>query len=219
MDNIGNVYVVDGGAIRKVSPVGAVTTLLAINSPRGIAVDSTGTLYISSGNSVLKVTNNGVVTTLAGNDSAGFADGLGGAALFNIPLGVAVDYSGNVYVVDAANQAIRKISPQGQVTTLARGNLVNPQDLTVDGSGNVYVTGDRPTLTGGARATPIGGGSVHKVSRDGVVTLVAGDRWAGYVNGVGTTEHFYWPIGIAVDGAGNLYVGDFFSNAIRKITP
>ncbi len=216
-DSAGNVYVVDGDAIRKVSPLGTVTTLLAVNSPQGIAVDSAGALYITSNNSVLKVTSNGVVAKLAGNDSAGFADGTSGAALFNHPLGVTVDSSGNVYVADSINQAIRKISPQGQVTTLASGSLVMPQGLTVDGVGNVYVTGDPPQLDQALR--PFGGGSVRKLSRNGVVTLVAGGNPNGHTDGAGPNAQFYWPIGIAVDGAGNLYIADSLNSAIRKIVP
>ncbi len=214
-DSAGNVYAVDNGAIRKITSDGVVTTpQLQINNAQGIAVDGAGALYVTSNNSVLKASSGGVVTTLAGNGSAGFVNGSGAAAQFNAPSGVAIDPSGNVYVMDSGNCALRRISSQGQVTTLATNYtfcVSYPGSLAVDGSGNVYTMAD-PLVTdihyfGGA-------GYTLKIGSDGVISgmpNVHDQRQTAYF---GSTSR-----GIAVDAAGNLYFAVTGANAIGKIVP
>jgi streptogramin lyase len=140
VDGAGNVYVADGGdhTIRKVTQGGAVTTLAGSSGqpgssdgtgsgalflyPYAVAVDGSGNIYVAdSGNhNIRKVTPGGSVSTLAGTAGvAGSADGTGTAALFNLPQGIAVDGTGNVYVSDTNNSTIRRITPAGVVTTLA----------------------------------------------------------------------------------------------------
>ena len=139
-DGSGNLYVSDtnNNTIRKVTPVGVVTTLAGtagthgsadgsggaaqFSSPTGIAVDANGTLYVSDqgNNTIRKITPAGAVTTLAGKPgTGGSADGTGPAALFSSPTGIAVDGSGNVFVADQGNDTIRRITPAGVVTTVA----------------------------------------------------------------------------------------------------
>jgi len=175
VDASGNVYVGDTAThiIRKVTPAGVVTTLAGVaasfgsvdgtgttarfNSPRGVAVDSGGNVYVADrdNNSIRKVTPAGVVTTLAGflSVNSGSTDGTGNVARFSQPYGVAVDAGGNVYVADASNKLIRKITAGGVVTTLAgqaggvgstdgTGNAVrfsDPLGIAVDSRGNLYV--------------------------------------------------------------------------------
>ena len=173
VDASGNVYVADeyNDRIRKVTPTGVVTTLAGTNygfadgpgatarftSPRGVAVDAATNVFVAdySNNRIRKVTPAGVVSTLAGTNNNyldPFANGTGAAAKFNGPCGVAVDASGNVYVTDAGNMRIRKVTSAGVVTTLAGsgtngfadGPLADAQfgstyGVAVDASGNIYV--------------------------------------------------------------------------------
>jgi streptogramin lyase len=163
-------------------------------------------VYVAdSGNDrIRKISPAGVVTTLAGSGTDGYADGIGTAARFNHPTGVAVDTAGNVYVTDAINNRIRKISPAGVVTTLV-GTAAHPFGVAVDNVGNVYV------------AEEYGNGSIQKISFAGVVTTLAGSGTQGFADGTGTAAQFNHPRGIAVDSVGNVYVADSGNNRIRKI--
>jgi serine/threonine protein kinase, bacterial len=162
--------------------------------------------------------NAGVVTTLAGSIAAGSADGTGTAAAFRGPRGVAVDPSGNVYVVDSGNNMIRKITPAGVVTAFAgstaagsgdgTGNAAsfsNPYGIAIDSTGNVYVT-------------DYGNYNIRKITPTGVVTTLAGSTARGSTNGTGTGASFSSSLGVAVDSNGNVYVADTFNHMIRKIT-
>jgi sugar lactone lactonase YvrE len=241
VDAKGNVYVADRSddTIRMIAGGGTITILAGspgasgsadgtgsaarFNVPQGIAVDGSGNVYVGdSGNgTVRKITSAGVVTTLAGTPGAtGSADGTGGAASFDLPCGLAVDASGNVYVADAANQTIRKITPAGVVTTLAgtpgvtgsadgtggAASFDDPFFVAVDASGSVYVA-DNANCT------------IRKVTASGAVTTLAGSPGAkGLVDGTGGTARFNYPIGIAVDAAGNVYVSEQANQTIRRIS-
>ena len=173
----------------------------------GVAVDSSGNLYVADTSNFLirKITPAGFVTTFAGTGSAGSADGTGTAASFKVPVGVAVDSSGNVYVIDAGTLSIRKITPAGVVTTFAGSGLSGvadgtgtaasfhtPMGIAVDSSGNLYVPEMVKSL-------------IRKITPAGVVTTLAGS--------------FSIPTGVAVDSSGNLYVTDRVNNSIVKMTP
>ncbi len=189
------------------------------NNPQGVAVDSTGNVYVADyGQTVRKITPAGDVTTLAGG-TEGSADGLGAAAQFNYPAGVAVDTNGNVYVADQFNLTIRKITPAGAVTTLAGtagvigsadGNgaaaqFNYPRGVAVDTNGNVYVA-DFLNHT------------IRKIDTAANVTTLAGSPGVtGSADGTGSAAQFYRPQGVAVDSAGNVYVADFLNHTIRKI--
>ncbi len=202
--------------------VGATSFLLQY--PASVARDGSGNLYVAdaSSNTLLKVTAAGVVTTLAGSSGAvGSQDGAGTGALFNQPTGVAVDAAGNVYVADAGNATVRKITPDGVVTTLAgsptsRGNsdgagsgalFSQPGGLAVDGAGTVYVT-DAFNAT------------IRKITADGTVSTLAGAAGSrGEADGNGPAARFNFPNGAAVDGAGSVYIADTYNATIRKISP
>ncbi|MEK7675975.1 MAG: hypothetical protein AAB676_09110 [Verrucomicrobiota bacterium] len=250
VDTAGNVYVADTSncAIRRISPAGEVTTLAGqaggndsadgagsaarFGLASGVAVDPVGNLYVAdhAANTIRKIGPGGVVTTLAGlPGEGGSADGTGSAARFCGPAGMTVDNIGNVYVADSCNSTIRKISPAGEVTTLAgqagesgstdgpgsAARFSGPEGVAVDVTGNVYV-GDT------------GNHTIRKISPAGVVTTLAGlaldtngdgDPDGGYADGTGSAARFNWPYGVAVDSVGNLYVSDGRNSAIRKISP
>lgn len=236
VDAAGNVYVADclNHTIRKITPAGIVSTLAGkagsngtenntrFTSPEGVAVDAAGTLYIADSyqNTISKITASGSISILAGQPSvAGYADGTGNKALFNKPMGVAVDAAGTVYVADQDNRAIRKITPSGTVTTLAiskRGanmepdttaRIYKPAGIAVDATGNVYVA-------------DAGNSAIYRISPSGKVMTLAG--LAGSRNstdGPGQLARFNLANGIAVDAGGVAYVADTYNRTIRKITP
>ncbi|HUR56617.1 MAG TPA: immunoglobulin domain-containing protein, partial [Opitutaceae bacterium] len=188
-----------------------------------LGIDGAGNVYVADtlNNTIRKIASNGSVTTLAGQaGQEGTSDGSGSNARFLSPSGVAVDSAGNVYVADAGNNTIRKITPAGVVTTLAgvartsgsadgtgtAARFSNPSGIAVDGAGNLYVTDS-------------GNHSIRKVTPGGVVTTFAGlAQSSGSSDGSGTLARFNNPTGISIDSAGTLYVADSGNHTIRKIT-
>ncbi|MFN7726623.1 MAG: NHL repeat-containing protein [Rubrivivax sp.] len=165
--------------------------------------------------------NRGIVTTLAGTaNRSGSADGVGGAASFNFPKGLAIDRSGVLYVGDTLNQLIRKVTPSGVVTTLAgsvgvsgrsdgqgaAASFKSPEGLAVDANGTLYVAD---------RANHL----IRKVTADGMVSTFVGSGAEGRSNGTGTAASFRFPSSVALDTSGNLYVADSGNELIRKVTP
>jgi hypothetical protein len=235
-DSAGNLYVADTNnhRIRKVTTAGEVTLLAGAGDadfgngtgaaayfryPKAVAVDSAGNVYVAdtSNHAIRKITSAGVVTTLAGDPfDNSFADGTGAAAHFYQPSGVAVDSSGNVYVSDKFHFRIRKITPAGEVTTLAgdgtsaytdgtgaSAQFKEPRGLSIDSSGDLYVAD---------------GHHVRKVTSAGQVTTLAGGDWADYVDGTGSEAFFNLPVAVAVDSSDDVYVSDANNNRIRKVT-
>jgi sugar lactone lactonase YvrE len=241
-DRAGNLYVADtvNSTIRKITPAGVVTTFAGTAGtlghadgtgaaasfyyPHGVATDAAGNVYVAdTGNDTIRmITPAGEVTTVAGSPGAsGSSDSLGPAARFNVPLGVTVDPSGNVFVTDNGNATIRKILPGGYVATFAGNTGVKgsadgaafaatfayPTGIASDSAGNLYVV-DTTNQT------------IRKVTPSAVVTTFAGTTGvAGIADGAGTTASFNFPGGISVDANDNLYVVDNTSNTVRKITP
>ena len=238
VDSAGNVYVGDTNnhRIRKITPLGEVTTLAgngkagntngvgvnaSFNYPWGVAVDSMNNVYVAdTGNSMIrKISPDGTVKTFAGNGKASFADGPGPQAMFQYPRGIAIDKEeGTVYVADTNNQRIRKISPRGDVSTLAgtgdynfadgpgkSAKFQNPYGIAVDSKKRVYVTDTFNQL-------------IRVIQPDGTTSTLAGAREYSFADGNGKAARFRAPSGIAVDAAGNVYVGDQGNNRIRKIT-
>ncbi len=189
------------------------------DSPLNGVFDPTGNLFITDflNNKIRKITPAGVVTTFAGS-TQGYADGNGSAAKFNIPNGIAIDGSGNLFVSDQSNNRIRKITPNGDVTTVAGSgnagfadgtgtvaNFSSPTSLCVDGSGNIFVI-------------DTGNHKIRKITPAGIVTTLAGST-AGFADGLGTSAKFNSPLGITIDSSGNLYVTEDGNNKIRKVSP
>ena len=232
-------YVADTGnhAIRVIAAGEAVSTLggngtagstdgnatvSRFNAPSDIAI-SGGNLFIadSGSHTIRRLTLSGNATTFAGSAGvAGSAEGNGTAASFNTPRGIAADSAGTLYVADAGNHAIRKISPAGAVTVFAgtagtagsadgtgtAAQFNTPSGIAVDDSGNVFVA-------------DTGNHVIRKITPAGAVTTFAGTAGSsGSANGTGTAARFNAPSGIAADGTGTLYVADSGNNAVRRIT-
>jgi hypothetical protein len=189
----------------------------------GIATDSTGNIYVANyHNTILKITPTGVVMTLAGTPNVrGHADGIGSAASFIYPIGIATDSAANVYVADKVSNAIRKITPAGVVTTLAgapgiaghadgigaNASFLSPVGVATDSTGNVYVADS-------------GNDTIRKIASNGTVTTLAGMAgMPGNADGIGANATFSLPYGIATDSIGNVFVAEMSSHTIRKITP
>ncbi len=233
IDASGNIFVADYGnnLIRRISPSGMVSTLAgngqqgrvdntgmsaSFNQPAGIAVDAEGNVYVgdAGNNRIRKISSAGVVTTLAGSDSTGYADGAGNTAAFFHPEGLTLDHAGNVYVADAGNNVIRKIAPDGTVSTFAgNGSAIgeaaifsDPTGVTTDGAGNLYVANALKN-------------NILKVTPAGRAATFAGTGDFGSANGPGTVATFYFPNSVAADASGNVYVSDGVNNLIRKISP
>lgn len=236
----GNLYVADtyNQKIRKVAFDGTVNTVAGtgnqgnqdgpsgnatFNFPYGIAVDKNDNIYVSEigTDNIRKITPDGMVSTFAGSPTGrtGSSDGTDTSATFQDPLGLAADADGNIYVADAANNKIRKVTPAGVVTTVAGSGTAGagngtalsatfntPLCIAIDATNNLYVTEQKNY-------------DIRKIAVDGTVTTLAGTGQAGSADGSGTSAGFNYPVGIVADLSGNIYVTDNGYGTIRIITP
>ena len=222
----GAVYVADtlSHAIRRIVPSSAVVTTLAGSKPElgyaegtgtaarfrfpfGVASDDNGNIYVADDTAVRRITPAGVTSLVAGSPGvAGFVDGTGTSARFGALTAIAVGPGGMLYVTDPSNNAVRRITPAGVVTTVAASpQLTAPWGIAVDAASTLYVTN-------------LGAHSIVTISPSGTVTTLAGGI-RGWADGSGAQARFDLPSGITVDGAGNVYVADFGNDMVRKITP
>jgi secreted PhoX family phosphatase len=242
VDAAGNLYIADSGnhSIRKVTN-GVITTVAGgaglgfsgdggpatsaqLNSPGGVAVDPAGNIYIAdTNNHRIRMVSNGTITTVVGDGVPGSRGDNGPAtsAQLDIPEGVAVDSTGDLYIVDTSENRVRKVS-NGIITTVA-GNgtqggsgdngpatsaqLFHPYGVAVDAAGNLYIA-------------DFANSRIRKVS-GGVITPIAGTGIQGFSgdNGPALNAQLFDPYGVAVDAAGDVYIGDFWNNRVRLLTP
>ena len=240
LDSAGNLYVADGynSRVRRISPAGVIATVAGNGTygyagdggpatqaefydPWAVAVDRSGNLYIADAiiNRIRKVSTDGIVTTVAGVGTAGFS-GDGGpatASQLDAPTALAVDSTGALYIADAVNHRVRKVSPEGIITTVA-GNgsigsageggpatsaeLWDPVGVAVDGAGNLYIVDQA------------GGGRLSRVSPEGILTALTAP---GDIGGPPKGPQSTFPNAVAVDGAGNIYVTDSYHYRVRMI--
>ena len=237
-DSNGNLFVADGGnnLIRKITPAGVVSTFAG--SGNAASVDGTGTaasfrnpvdLVIDASDNIYvidrlqpkvrKITPAGVVSSFAGTGSEGFTDGAANVARFKAPQSITIDADGNLYVVDTGNNRIRKITPDGTVSTLAgSGNTGDadgngtsasfdrPMSIVIDASGDFLVSDQNNDL-------------IRKITPAGEVTTIVGSGTRATVDGNGTSASLNAPDGLAFDASGNLYVSDYIGHYLRVITP
>ena len=240
-DHFGNIFIADrfNHLIRKIDTDGNVTTFAgsgspgssdgqgiaaSFNEPWGLTVDSLGNVYVADtkNNKIRKITPSGYVTTLAGAGSFGIKDSPNHLiATFGNPTGVAVDRDGNIYVGGHLSHLIRKIEPNGEVTTLAgnrsypnnyglidgigqNARFNRPYGIEVDKNGNIFVADEWNH-------------AIRKVTPNGVVTTLGGNGVIGSQNGDVSSSSYNYPWDVAIDSLGNVYVADGFNYVIRKI--
>jgi sugar lactone lactonase YvrE len=241
VDGAGNIYIADSGngVVEKVTPAGMLSIVAGTGTngaptpgpatssnlwgPQGVAVDGAGNVYIAdSGNSVVeKVTPAGVLSILAGTGTYGApTPGPATSSELGAPMGLAVDGSGNVYIADYVNNIVEKVTPAGVLSIFA-GNgmgdaptpgpatssaLLDPRSVAADGAGNVYIVDDNEM--------------VEKVTSAGVLSIFAGNGMVGAPTpGPAASSQLAHPHGVAVDGAGNVYIADSGNNLVEKVMP
>jgi uncharacterized protein (TIGR03437 family) len=199
-----------------------------LGAETAVATDAAGNLYIADtlNQRIRRVTPSGTITTVAGNGTMSFSGDGGPATLAGMrdPSGVAVDAAGNLYIAAEGNFRIRRVTPEGTITTVA-GNgisgfsgdggpaisaeLANPNGVAVDAAGNLYI------------ADQVGSYRIRRVTPAGTITTVAGNGKYGFSGdgGPATAAPLGSPSGVAVDGAGNLYIADRLNYRVRRVTP
>jgi uncharacterized protein (TIGR03437 family) len=208
---------------------GGPATSAYLPGPAGVALDTTGNLYIADTfNAVRKVSLSGIITTIVGSYNAAGFSGDGGPATeaaLSSPTGVALDVVGDLYIADLGNNRIRRVSPAGTITTVAGGGtptsgngdggaatsatLSAPGGVAVDGAGNIYIS------EGG-----LAGSRIRKVSTNGTISTIAGNGTPSFSGdgGPAVNASLNTPLGIALDGGGNLYIADGGNSRIRKVS-
>ncbi|MGH8142859.1 MAG: hypothetical protein ACREU2_10135 [Steroidobacteraceae bacterium] len=227
-DGNGNLFLINGNdTVLEVNSSGAVSLLAGEANVTGevntsaasstfedavaIAADSSDNVYVGDLGAV-RLISNGEVSTLAGGgvSQLGTNNGNGTGAQFLLPTAMTTDSAGNVYVLDTgapSGTAIREVTSAGDVSTLVRSTLLNGgEGLARDASGNFYVANFTADI-------------VQEVTSGGVISTFAGEGVAGDTDATGTAAAFNGPVGLTIDGSGNLYVGDTGNTAVREITP
>ncbi|MDT0267012.1 RICIN domain-containing protein [Streptomyces sp. DSM 44915] len=244
-DRDGSVYIADAGGhrVRRIGPDGIISTVAGtgtagsagdegpavkaqLNKPFGVAVDADGVLYVSEfrGHRVRRIGPDGIISTVAGTGTAGSAGDEGPAvkAQLNSPYGITVDSTGILYIADSGRHRVRRIGPDGIISTVAgtgtagdagdegpadKAQLNKPYGITVDSTGVLYVS-------------EYGGHRVRRIGPDGIISTVAGTGTAGSAGdgGPAAEAQLNCPFGLTVDSVDALYIADHLNHRIRKVT-
>lgn len=243
IDSAGNIYIADPGnaRIRRVTPAGVITTFAgngvntfagdggpatsaSISDASGIALDAAGNLYIAdSSNRRIRKVSGGIISTVAGTGTQGYT-GDGGPAMsatLGRPVALTFDVAGNMYYVDSVNQCVRRITAAGVISTVVgngvqafsgdggqatSASLAFPLGIALDSSGNMYIA-------------DANNNRIRKVNSSGIITTVAGNGNGEFAGdgGVATNASLNIPSDVAIDSAGNLYIGDAGNNRVREV--
>jgi uncharacterized protein (TIGR03437 family) len=226
LDSDGSVTVLAGNGIAGFSGEGGPATRASLRFPTDAAMDKSGNLYVydSSNFRIRRVTPDGIISTYAGTGVAGYTGDGGPATMARIQQGgkMAIDSAGNLYFTDGVDYVVRRITPDGTISTYAgNGQPVHAGDngpatsasigtaigaLAVDDAGNLYIAED---ITN----------QIRKVAPNGIITTLAGSGQIGFQDGPAASAQFFTPVGLAVDGAHNVFVADVNNGLIRKISP
>jgi len=244
VDRAGNVYFADSGQhrVRVISVTGSIRTIAGtgiagfsgdggqgasaqLDTVAGVAVDSGGIVYISDyfNQRVRRIGLDGIITTLSGKTHFGGDGGPANLALLHLPEHAISDAAGNLFISDTDNNRVRKVDRNGTITTIAgtgqcanrgdggpatQASLCVPSALALDAAGNLYVAQSASHV-------------VRRIAANGTISTVAGTGIAGNSGdgGSAAAARLNWPLGLAFDAAGNLYVSSFLGNVVRKITP
>ncbi len=244
LDKNGNVYIADTGdnSIRIVTTDGIINTFAGdsypswagdtaaavdaeLHSPSDVALDPAGNVYIAdtANASIRKVTTDGLINTVAGNQSIGSTgDGaVATKAALLTPISLAVDGSGNIFILENGDGKIRKVDSSGNINTIAgtgaagfsgdgadpaKATMNYPTGLAIDSSGNLYIA---DTLN--QRVRKVAGGSISTIAGNGLIGY-SGD------GGPAASAQMNDPEAVAMDGAGNLYIADTGNNVVRKVS-
>ena len=244
MDGSGNIYVADqyNSVVRKISTTGNITTIAGdgtlgyggdggaatagiLNYPSGVAVDGAGNVYIADAynDRIRKVNTSGIISTYAGDGSIGYSGDGGQAtdAKLDLPTGIALDASGNLFITEEGNNVVRKVSSSSVITTIAgagtagysgdggpatAAEFYSPRGVAVDASGNLFIS-------------DAGNSVVRKINVLGIVSTMAGDNISGFLGdgGPATAAELTAPAGITIDASGKVYVADYYNYRIRKV--
>jgi sugar lactone lactonase YvrE len=225
VDEGGIITTVAGTGIQGYSGDGGPAAQAKVYEPWGVAADTLGNLYIAdtSNQRIRKVNKDGIISTVAGNGSYGFSGDGGPAAQARLyePSGVAIGALGDVYIADTYNNRVRRIDPSGIITTVAgngtygysgdggpatSASLSHPDGLTLDASGNIYISDTYNH-------------HIRKVDTNGIITTLAGYGSYGYSGdgGPAIQAHLAYPSSVVLDGSGSLYLADTVNHRIREV--
>ena len=222
----GNIATLAGNGSQAYSGDGGPAAATSLNHPRGLVIDASGYTYISDVDNrrIRRVSPGGMITTVAGNGFLGNSGdgGLAVNASLSDVTGLALDTAGNLYIADASNTRIRKVTPSGIISTFAGTGI---QGFSGDGGPATNAQLNRPTSVvfwnGSLYIADSSNQRIRQVNSNGTITTIAGNGIAGFSGdgGKATSASIKTPLGLAMDGFGNLYFADGDNNRIRRVAP
>ena len=221
-----NIATIAGNGSQLFSGDGGPAATAGLNHPRGLAIDSSGNVYISDVDNrrIRRVGPGGMISTIAGNGNSGYSGDniLAVNAWLSDVTGLALDAASNLYIADASNRRVRKVTPAGMISTVAGTGV---EGFSGDGGPAINAQLGRPTSVifsaGNLYIADSSNQRVRRVDSNGTITTVAGNGVAGFSGdgGLATLASLATPLGMAMDSLGNLYLADGDNNRVRRVSP